>query len=86
MAFMLASTSVSAAISPDLSINLLSRRCASVHDIDNSASMADLPVTVSFLDQTLTTFLSFVVTDRDVGFEVVLGIGWESWCRQNKGQ
>ena len=86
MTFMLASTSISAAISPGLSINLLNRKCASVHDVDNSASITELPITVSFLDQVLTTHLSFVVTDRDVGFEVVLGHQWESCCKQNKGR
>ena len=85
MSLLLASTPVSAAICPTLSVNLLNRRRASIHDVDGTASVVDLPITVSFLNQEMSMSFSFTVVERDFGFEVLLGSQWESWCTQNKG-
>ena len=72
---LLLSTPVKAAASPHLPVHLLSRTRASFHNIDKIVSAVDSPVSVSFLNKTVTTvLLSFVIIDRDVGFE--LGRRW----------
>ena len=85
MSLLLLSTPVKAAVSPHLPVHLLSRTRASFHNIDKAISTVDLPVSVSFLNKTVSTVLSFVIIDRDVRFELVLGCRWETWCMQNKG-
>ena len=79
MSLSLASKPVSAAACPALSVNLLNRKRATSHNVPNTTSHVELPVTVSFLNQEATTCMEFVVFDGDVGFEVVFGIQWESW-------
>jgi len=79
MSLLLVSKPVSAAI-------WLHRKRATLHTVDNTTLHAELPVTVSFLNQDVTTCLEFVNLDEDVGFEVVLGSRWQSWCTLNKGQ
>jgi hypothetical protein len=86
MSLSLASTPVTAAICPALSVNLLNRMRASTHDIEKVTLQAELPVTVSFLGQAFTILLSFIIVDRDFGFEMALGTQWEAWCTQKKGK
>src|ERR1700688_4744411 len=69
----LASTPVSAVNCPSISINLLNHRRASFHGLDNGTSLANLPVTVTFLSQEITKSFPFRVVDRDFGFEMLLG-------------
>ena len=85
MSLYLSSTPVKAAVSPHLPVHLLSRTRAVFHDVDKNTSTVDLPVSVSFLNKTVSMVLSFVIIDRDVRFELVLGHRWETWCTQNKG-
>src|SRR5258707_15701606 len=85
MSLSLASTAVSAALCPTLPVNLLHRTWASTHDVGNPASVTNLPITVSFLSQDITTSFPFIVVDKDFGFDVLLGRQWESWCMENRG-
>jgi len=64
MPLFLASLPVSAAVCPHLPVDLVSRR-ASVHDINEGTSCADLLVTVSYLNQVATTVLPFMIIDGD---------------------
>jgi hypothetical protein len=50
------------------------RRASSTHDVDDGASVAQLSLTVSFLNQAITTVFTI---DEDVGFEVIFGSKWE---------
>jgi hypothetical protein len=85
MSVSLASTAVSAAICPNLSVNLLSRTRAAFHDILDDTPHVELPITVSYLNQERTTSFPFVVVDRHFGFEILLGRQWDVWCMQHKG-
>jgi len=69
-----------------LPINLLCSKHAAVHNVHNTTSHVELPVTVSFLNQEFMTQLPFQNFHDDVGFEVIFGSQWESWCILNKGQ
>jgi len=85
MSLLLASLPVSAAVCPHLPVNLVNRRRASLHDVDEGAFRVELLVTISFLNQVATNVLPFMIVEDAVGFEVVLGSQWETWCGQNKG-
>jgi len=86
MSLLLASLPVTAAINSALPVNLLCSKRAAVHNVHNTTSLVELPVTVSFLNQEFTTQLPFQIFHEDIGFEVVFGSQWESWCILNKGQ
>jgi len=77
---------VNAAVNSQLSINLLSRQRASVHAINKAVSIIDLPVTACFLGQGRSTILLFVISEEDLGFEIILGSQWDLWCSQHKGK
>ncbi len=85
MSIFLASQPVSAAVCAGLPVNLISRRRASVHDVDEATLSVELLVTVSLPNQAASTVLPFIIVDDTVGFEVVLGLQWETWCEQNRG-
>jgi len=73
-------------VNSQLSINLLSRQRASVHAINKAVSVVDLPVTAFFLGQGRSTVLSFVISEEDLGFEIILGSQWDLWCSQHIGK
>ena len=85
MSLSLASKPVSAAISPTLSINFLTRTHASCHGVADTVGVVNLPLTVTFLGQEVTTSFPFTLINTTLGFNVLLGAKWESWCARNKG-
>ena len=74
MSLFLAGKAVSAAVSPRLSVNLLSRSHARAENSTRAASTIHLPVAVHFLGQEVGTVLSFTIIDDVVGLELVLGV------------
>lgn len=86
MSLLLVDNPVVAAVSPRASVNLLSRNRASAHAVNSTVRSVELPLTVCFLGQAVSTTLPFVISDDDFGFEIVLGSEWHSWCTTNKGQ
>ena len=86
MSLLLLDSPVNAAVNSQLSVNLLGRQQASVHAIDKALSIVDLPVTACFLGQGRSTVLSFVILEDNLGFEIILGSQWDSWCSQHKGK
>ena len=87
MSLSLASLPVCAAVSPLLPLNFVTRKRASVHGngIDEATFSMELLVTVTFLNRAATVILPFTIVDQDLGFEVILGSQWDTWCDQNKG-
>jgi hypothetical protein len=85
MSLLLASLPVSTAVSPLLLINLVTRKRASLHGVDAGTACVELLVSVCFLNQAATAVLLFTIVNNDVGFEVILGSQWETWCVRNKG-
>jgi len=77
MSLLLLDSPVNAAVNSQLSINLLSRQRASVHAINKAVSVVDLPLTACFLGQGRSTVLSFVISEEDLGFEIILGSQWD---------
>jgi hypothetical protein len=51
-----------------------------------TTSTIQLAVAVHFLGQQASIVLPFTVTDHDIGFEIVLGCQWDTWCTQNQGE
>ena len=86
MSLLLASLPVSAAVCPYLSQNLVTRKWASLHDVDSAASYVELLITVTYLNQAAAIILPFMIIDDKVEFEVVFRSQWESWCKWKKGQ
>lgn len=86
MSLLLLDNPIIAAVSPRASVNLLSRIRASAHAVNSAVCSVELPLTVCFLGQAVSTTLSFVISDDDLGFEIILGSEWQSWCTTNKGQ
>ena len=86
MSLFLLDSPVKVAISRHLSTNLLSRQCASNHNIDNAFSIVHLLVTVRFLNQGRSVVLPFVISDDILDFEIILGSEWDLWCIKHKGE
>ena len=89
MSLLLFNCTVKAAVSPRLSVNLLSRSWASLHSINHSLCTVDLPLTICFLGKVESTILSFMTMDSEtdeLGFEIILGWQWDSSCREVKGE
>jgi hypothetical protein len=72
MSLSLAGKPTSAAISPGLSVNLLTRARASVENVARTTSSVKLAVAVQFLGQQASIVLPFTVTEHDIGFDIVL--------------
>ena len=77
MSLLLASLPVTAAINSALPVNLLCSKRAAVHNVHNTTSLVELPVTVSFLNQEFMTQLPFQIFHEDIGFKVIFGSQWE---------
>ena len=86
MSLLLVDSIVKAAVSPDLSVNLLRLDRASAHGVNNALRVVDLPVIVRFLGQGRTTILTFTISDDHLAYEVVLGSQWDLWCSEHKGE
>ena len=82
VSLLLLDSPVNAAVNSQLSINLLSRQQASVHAV----SVVHLPVTACFLGQGRSTVLSFVISEEDLGFAIILGSQLDLWCSWHKGK
>ena len=85
MSVSLASSPVSAAVSPYLPLNLVTRKRASFHGVDEDVLHVELLIAVTYLNQAATVVLPFVIVDDDLGFEVIFGAQWENWCKSRKG-
>ena len=85
MSLLLAGKPVSAAVSPRLPVNRLSSARASVENVSRSSGSVDLPVSVRFLGQQLTTVLSFTVVDDEIAFDIILGSDWDT-CWSHHGR
>ena len=68
---------------PCLSINLLGRRRATTLRVDPALSHVQL--TVGFPHQSITTSLPFVITSKEIVFDVILGSSWKTWCDESDG-
>ncbi len=86
MSLLLLNKPVAAAVAPKASVNLLSRTRASSHAISRAVCSVELPLTLCFLGQAVSTTLPFVISDDDLAFEIILGSEWHSWCATNKGE
>lgn len=85
MSLLLQDDPIVATACPHLPVNILSRTHASIHHVSQAVSIVHLPVTACFLGQAMLTILPFAISDINLGFEIVLGCQWDSWCRLNKG-
>jgi hypothetical protein len=56
------------------------------HNIVPAALSVELLVAVTYLNQAATIVSPFTIIDVEVGFDVVFGSQWQSWCQQKKGQ
>ena len=83
MSLLLVDRPVIAAVCPQLSVNILSRRRASVHDINIALSVS---VAARFLGQGRSIVLPFIISNENLAFEIVLGSQWETWCSLYKGE
>src|SRR5438445_94212 len=65
---------VSATVSPYFSINLITRKQASLHGVDKTVLHVKLLV---YLNQAAMIVLPFAIINNDIGFKVIFGSQWK---------
>ena len=83
MHILLHSEPVTATISSDIAFNLLSRARASTTNVDSTASVAELSLTVGFDYKAVTLVIPFIIIESLPEWDIVLGTEWNNWCMHN---